>query len=241
MPSYARTYIQLVNQVRREGYATEKIIFVTKAYKLTVALYTGQFERAGNMGLTHGVGAASILCSLHAPAELVAAALLHNVYRNGDFGDGRKGFSDSRGRLIRNSLGEKVEHYLYGYVLVRQKYRSVPGFLTACSNDLGAFSDNDRELCLLALAEQLDHHLDLARIYARRDVRSCRNYIRRNGDVMVELADKLGFPGLAAELARTFRETVSAEVPQELLSQVGFDGRSVFAPKSYRRRLFGLF
>ena len=85
------------------------------------------------------------------------------------------------------------------------------------------------------MADQVDHHLNYNRIYHQRDINKIREYINRYGDIMVEMAEKLGFPALAAELRRVFNETFTADIPQELLDHFSLTGHSTIVPKSYRQ------
>jgi hypothetical protein len=54
---------------------------------------------------------------------------------------------------------------------------------------------------------------------------------------MIEMAEYLGFPALAAELARVFKETVLAEILVELLNEICRSRHLFIAHKFYRRRL----
>src|SRR5437867_665839 len=102
---YAQTNIQLFNQLQREGYSNAELSLIRDAYELAMHLFTGFFIASGRTQIAHVVGAASILGSLHTPAEVVAAGLIHNVYETGDFGDGRRGISDARRQQIRQTIG----------------------------------------------------------------------------------------------------------------------------------------
>src|SRR6266496_2989813 len=109
---YAQTNIQLLDQLRREGYAKAELTLIRNAYELARELYSGYFIFLGRTQIAHVVGTASILGSVHAPAELVAAGILHNVYDTGDFGDGRGGVSDARREQVRRAVGATVEEYV---------------------------------------------------------------------------------------------------------------------------------
>ena len=54
---------------------------------------------------------------------------------------------------------------------------------------------------------------------------------------MVEMAQKLDLPSLAAEIEKTFKETIKAEVPLELQNKNYRTGVIFIAPESYSRRL----
>ena len=233
MHPYAKTNVQLINQLRREAYSNEETALVIRAYELAIYLFTGLYQRSGQTQISHGVGTASNLASLHAPAELVAAGLLHNVYGVGDFGDGRKAAStDSRRKLVRDTVDSKVEAYLYRFPELRGKFLT----LLTSPDTIKTLNDSDRKVLLIILADQLDLHLDYSRIYQLRDIGRAINYINLHGNAMVETAEKFGFPALADALRRVFKETISAEIPQVLLNQFSFAHNRIIAPKSYRKR-----
>ena len=70
MHSYARTNIQLFNQLRQEGYSNTDLRSVRDAYELAMVLFTGRFQPSGRPFVTHVVGTASILASLRLPAPV---------------------------------------------------------------------------------------------------------------------------------------------------------------------------
>ncbi|MEJ2615278.1 MAG: hypothetical protein P8Z35_09975, partial [Ignavibacteriaceae bacterium] len=76
MHSYAQTAVCLYNQLREDNYSNREIELVEKTYKLSRLLFSGRFQPSGKDFLSHCVGTASILASVHLPAELVAAGLI---------------------------------------------------------------------------------------------------------------------------------------------------------------------
>jgi (p)ppGpp synthase/HD superfamily hydrolase len=230
--SYAQTNIELINQLLHYGYSNEEIIIVIKTYDLAILLFTGQFQSSGRTQIAHGIGTASILASLHLPIELVAAGVIHNVYDVGDFGDGKVGAIESRRGYVRNFIGSKVEEYLFKFNTFREKFQ----ILSSIQENVNSLSEIDRHTVLLILADMLDHHSDRNRIYNLRDTKRIKDFINHNGDIMIELAKKLGFQNLASELSRAFKETLSAKIPGELLEQFTLNRHSTIAPKSYRLR-----
>jgi hypothetical protein len=209
---YAQTNTQLFGQLRREHYSVGDQRLVLAAYDLATELFTGYFTGTGRTQIAHVVGTASILCSLHAPAALVAAALVHNVYATGDFGDGRRGVSPARRRQIRDAVGAHVEEYAY-------RFPTLNGAALPAVSD--ALAPLDREILLIIVADWLEHRLNA-------------EYPRRQGLGMADCAEHLGFPALAAEI----RHAVSA--PDELDVDLARERRrpsGTVAPRSYRRKL----
>src|ERR1039458_7992320 len=122
----AQTNVQLYNQLREKGLPLDDLIVVHRAYELLTTLYPGYFQADGKPFVAHGVGVASILAELDQPTEIVAAGLLHNVYGNGDFGDGRAGGATGfRRRLVRQAVGERIEHLVAQFNGVRIRPRAI--------------------------------------------------------------------------------------------------------------------
>ncbi|MGH7834256.1 MAG: hypothetical protein ACREQK_11470, partial [Candidatus Binatia bacterium] len=91
----------------------------------------------------------------------------------------------------------------------------------------------DRDVLLIRLANELDDLCDLGVLYCLK-ADSKRHYYLRFGPMLVEMAEKLGFPALAAELTRALAETAAAEIFAEIRSRK--PGVVLVAPRSYCRR-----
>jgi guanosine-3',5'-bis(diphosphate) 3'-pyrophosphohydrolase len=230
MRSYAQTNLQLLNQLQREGYSNTELGLICKAYELALHLYAGLYRASGKSALTHGVGTASILGSLHLPADVVAAGLIHNVYGAGDFGDGCQEISEAKRKQVRQAVGRTVEECVYRFPILRPN-------LLAIGERLDALGPIDRHVVLLHLAETLEKHLEFDILYDG-DVKRRREEITQNGLHLVAMTEKLGFPTLAAELEEALRETASTEIPEQLRRLTGWNSSFRIAPRSYRRRLW---
>jgi (p)ppGpp synthase/HD superfamily hydrolase len=206
---YSHTNIQLFDQLIRQGYSTKEIGTVLYSYELSVHLFTGRFQPSGNVFISHTVRTASILAGLQAPAEVIAAGLIHSVYWTGDFGDAGTGISDSKRNLIRQAVGEAVEEYVYRYCVLPWNIQSIP-ILRNRIDELGL---DERNVILMKLANDLEHHLDGELLYYGYKE---RQRLIQQGDIMVDLAQKLGFPKLADDLSRVVKKSASAEVPEEI-------------------------
>lgn len=234
---YAQTKIQLFNQLINDGYSSTELVCIHNAYKLSVRLFTGRFQSSGKDFIAHGVGAASILSSLRLPAEVVAAGLIHNIYMNGDFGYRQVGISDAKRKYIKKALGEKVEEYVYRFNKFHDS-RWNPSTIRAICDDLEALGPIERNTILLHLADVLERHLDLEVLYDENiEGQRLIEFINQNGHILVEMAQKLGFPTLAADLKKAFKETISAEIPVEFHNKSVRSYSFVIPPKSYSKRL----
>jgi (p)ppGpp synthase/HD superfamily hydrolase len=134
--SYAQTISQLYRQLQQNGYSVTDMCRIRDAYELAVELFSGYFQSSGKLLIAHVVGTASILASLRLPVEVVAAGLLHNVYWNGDFGDGRRGITEARREQVRGVVGKEVEQYLARFATLRL----TPQTVTATRDELVGLS-----------------------------------------------------------------------------------------------------
>jgi (p)ppGpp synthase/HD superfamily hydrolase len=226
---HVQTNVQLFVQLQRQGYSTEELSLVRDAYGLAVQLFTGLHRPSGKTFMDHVVGTASILVALHQSGSLIAAALIHAAYEHGDFGSGTKGISERKRQQVRQALGEQVEAYVAQYTALRWNSRTIQPVY----DRFHSLAPMDRDVLLIRLANELDDLRDLGVLYCLQAESKRRRYLRF-GPTLVEMAEKLGFPALAAELTRALAETASAEIFAELRSRK--PGVVLFAPRSYCRR-----
>ncbi|MBD1841394.1 hypothetical protein H6F78_12135 [Coleofasciculus sp. FACHB-64] len=231
MHSFAQTNIQLFNQLRAEGYSSNDINRIRDAYQLTMQLFTGAFRASGKTFIAHLVSTASILVSLHVPAKIVATGLLHATYTHGDFGNGKKGISNAKREQVKRVVGKEIEEYLARYATLSWNKKTIP----AIFHRIDTLDPLDRDILLVRLANELEEYLDFGIVYCG-DFKH-QQYINYDGHLIVEMAEKLGFPNLATQLTEAFKETASAEIPRELCNTNAQDVSFRLAPKSYQKRL----
>lgn len=231
MIRYAQTNIQLFNQLPSDGYRGAQLRLIADAYFLATRLFTTRCEPSGKCFIAHVVGTASILSAQQAAAELVAAGLLHNVYRNGDFGDYRRGATPARRARIRNTVGETAEQYLYGFAT---RHWNAAG-LRETNEQLPSLQELDRRVVLLYLADQLEKQLGLEILY-RRDYQQWRVHYQEVGPLLVDMARQLGHTRLADQLQEALRATLSATVPAVLRSSDSRRFSSLCIPASCRSK-----
>ncbi len=230
MYSFAQTNIQLFDRLSRQGYSETELSCIRKAYELTMSLFTGFFRGDGKTFIAHLVGTASILASVNAPVEVVAAGLLHAAYMQGDFGDGKKGISNSKREQVRRTVGKDVEEYIAKYTELKWNEESI----SAIAQNLNTLTPSDRHVVLMRLANELEDHLDLGILYCAHFEKELR-FVKSSGDLMIKIARELGCGSLAAELTRVFAEVTSANIPAGLRSSQSYSFQ--LPPKSYQKRL----
>jgi len=229
--SYAQTILQLYNQLQTGDYSPAEMTLVRNAYDFAMRRFAGRFQPSGKSFIAHVVGTASILASIRAPAEVVAAGLLHNIYVNGDFGDGTSGFNKAKQRALRRISGGAVERYVVAFMALRWSSQDIAA-INDGSVKLGRF---EREVVLIKLADELEHLLDLDVLYYNPAI---SKLFVESAASSVEAAKKLGFPALAADLANTVRLIASSDSPPGLCCHRDRNFAFVIVPKSYRSIFF---
>jgi (p)ppGpp synthase/HD superfamily hydrolase len=238
MHAYAQTNVQLFNQLRSEGYSKKDRERVREAYEFAMRLFTGLFLPSGKTFIDHLVGTASILASLHVPIEVVIASLIHAAYLHGDFGGARKGISEVKRKQVRDAVGEEVEGYVARYDRTPLNWETI----AMLRDTLAELSPIDRNVLLMCLANELEHNLDLGGLYyvrSEKEQKWHQQHIERFAPIMVDMAGKLGFPSLSAEMARVFNNIILAQVPVEPRIRSNHRVAYRIVLKSYRER-FGV-
>ena len=226
MYHYAQTYPQLFNQLLELDYSNSDLSLIRDAYELAMALFTSRFQPSGKVFMAHVVATASILASLRLPSSVVAAGLLHNAYRAGDFGDERYNVTIKKREEIRRLLGPEGEEYVARFATLNwaKLRRQNPDRLDAI----------DRKVTLILIADYLEHLLDLDVLYYEerergRYLRDCR--------FAAETAQGLGLTSLAVELAEGIHQCETAQIPIGLPVERITNTAFVVAPASQRKRL----
>ena len=230
--SCAHTSLQFFRQLQRDGYSGDGLLLIDKALILASKLFACRFQYTGVPFMVHVIGAASILSALRASPHLVAAALIHNAYGNGDFGNARAGATDWKRGEIRRVLGWQVEHYVYEFSVFLRLGR---GTFANLPSSIDGLSMTERGVLLLRLADLTEHYRDLGQVYGGRQRTACE-MIEKFGAIWIHLAGELAGPTFASQLNRLFEETKAAELPLALCGLTGEKGSFSLLPQHYRRR-----
>lgn len=218
MEPIARTNVQLLNQLIRQGRDETTLKRVYDAYDLAVDLYSGYFHGDGKPFVSHGIAVASMLACLNQPDDLVVAAVVHNIYSNGDFGDGEKNIvTPSRQGRVRAVVGRRVDDLLIRFRKLRLR-RSLDTVLAG----FDALSEDDRMGVLMDIADHSEKFLDGALAYYG-DCSWILEFDVPNMPKMVELAERLGYPQLGRMYADAVREQLDwmEKVPSFLRTKNG--------------------
>jgi (p)ppGpp synthase/HD superfamily hydrolase len=203
---------------------------VARCYELSMTLFPGTYRASGKPFLAHLVGTAGIVAALRARAPVVAAGLLHATYTHGEFGNGWLGVSDAKRTRVRATVGPEIEDLVARYTAFRWARATIP----AIRAQVDAMTALERDVLLIRLANELEDHLDLGILYSGDAPRRLR-FMREDLPAAVEMARRLGHPGLAESLAAAFDQIERAAISPALRRSEGESFRLPFA--SHRPRL----
>jgi Domain of unknown function (DUF6817) len=233
MELVAQTNLQLYNQLRAQGYGEEELLVVHRAYEFLITIYPGYYQADGKPFVAHTVGVASILAHLHLPTEFIAAGLLHNIYGNGDFGDGRRSVATARRRrIVRKAVGDRIEVLIERFPRCRIRSKRTPDILSC----IDQFDEIDKKLIVMDLVDYLEKYIDLGACYWGNS-QSLVDIVAQHGETLMAIADRLGYPQLAAMLNEAFAHARAAQIPSSLRASNGWKGMDLVVPRSCRRRL----
>lgn len=233
MEPIAQTNLQLYNQLRRQGRSPDELALVRRCYQLAVSLYSGNFQADGKPFVAHVTGVASIVGQLGLPAVIVGAACIHNVYGNGEFGDGRSHVATSRRRrIVREAVGPVVEECIYRFRSLRLNEKSILDI----SRRLDKLDTRDKNLIVMELGDILEKHADFGVLYYG-DNRWVTDFAGEHGNALIEIAGRLGHPQLGAALREAFAATATESIPQVLRSEGELKYMELVVPRSCRVRV----
>ncbi|MEN8132384.1 MAG: hypothetical protein ABFS45_19840 [Pseudomonadota bacterium] len=192
-----------MNQLLRQGRSENALKRVYDAYDLAVDLYSGYFQADGKPFVGHVIAVASTLAYLGLPDDLVVAAMVHNIYESGDFGDGEKNVvTPVRQARVRAVVGERVDGLLIRFHELRLSRQ-----LDRVLQEFDALSEDDRLVLLMDLADHYEKVLDGALAYYG-DCSWLIDFNARNLPKLVDLADRLGHP----RLGRMFTDAMQRQL-----------------------------
>jgi len=229
MIGYAQTNIQLYNQLRELGYPPRDLERIHRAHALAMRLFTGAYRGSGRPFLAHLVGTASVLAWLRTPIAVVAGGLLHSAYSHGEFGNFWRGMTDDKRRRVREAVGAEAEELVAGYTRLPWTAATVASLASLA----GSLTEPERAVLLVRLANEVDDHQDQNLLYVTAAGHR-REFIWTTLHRCPGIAERLGYPALAGELTRVFKETMTGEAPVAL--QGPGDDSFVVAPASHTWR-----
>jgi hypothetical protein len=223
----AQTNLQLYNQLIARSWRVEDLARVKGAYDLAARLFSGRYRCSGKPFVDHLVGTASVVADLGERVDMVAAALLHAAYEQGDFGGGRAGRPEARRAAVARAVGSGAEALVFAYGTTPWTTDT----LARRRTDADTLDAIERDVIVLRLANEADEHIDLGTRYCDRG-----GFALYDEDAVAEmalLAERIGVPALAVRLRAIADAERGITVPVPLRSSAS--GSEVIVPRSARR------
>jgi hypothetical protein len=232
MERIAQTNLQLYEQIRAQGRPAGDLALIRRCYELSVTLYSGRFQGDGKPFVAHTIGVASIMAQHGGSSVVVGAACIHNVYGNGDFGDGEwETASPHRRRFVSDAVGEEVEDAIYRFRSLRLNSDTIERIVSG----LDRLDARERELLAMDLADHLEKYADRGVLYFG-DGSWIESITDKHGATMIDIANRLGYPALAVALADAFEDARSQSIPPELRPDPRHTAIELVMPLSCVRR-----
>jgi (p)ppGpp synthase/HD superfamily hydrolase len=229
---FAQTNLQLFSQMHELEYSEEDIQLIYSSYALAIQLMTGQYRASYKPFTAHLVGTASILAWLGAPAVLISAGLLHAIYESGDFGDSfPPGSHPTRRAAIEAILGSEVEGAVAQYYAYPWNVNSIRSSIQRAH----ALEQWETDVVTIRLSNELEDLLDYGLAYCGKSRRNQEIYRDSHFDLVVQLADTIGYPELARALESTFAATISIGFPRRLRGNNPLEQSFSTVPRSYKK------
>ncbi len=222
---YAQTFPQLAAQLRAQGYTADDERLVAQTYELASEVFSGRFEQNGKVFLGHVVGTASLLASRRADTDTVAAALIHNIYRNGQFGRLRRGPVGRNRHSVAERTSRSCEEVVFGFYQF--------GFRAPEVNirELSNLPWNARKALLVLLADQCEKLIDGEVLY-HSDANVRLRRLGKRMPLFEQMALGVGVPDLYDELAELLNSCENASVPDGFRSRSARRWSQVVTPAS---------
>lgn len=234
MPACAQTFPQLLLQLHDGGCDGDRLRRVTDANLFAMQLYSGLFAGSGKSTLAHEIGTASLMLRHGGSFDLILAAMVHGAYLVGDWGQYRLRITASKRQALRSVVGPRAELYVYEFT--RQAWDAES--IAVLARRAGELAEVERDVIFLRLVEELERLLDYGAIICFRHAEPMKAWLRQCRNDLCEMAEKVGCPVLATELAAAIDSTLAAELPAEIMG-LAFPGPIAFrtVPRSYRKRV----
>ena len=183
----------------------ESLSLVQRAYRVAERAHSGQTRRSGDPYITHPVSVATILAELGSPAEVIAAALLHDTVEDTDYSL----------EMLREEFGEviavmvdgvtKLDKVTYGEAAQAETVRKM---IVAMSRDV--------RVLLIKLADRLHN----ARTWKYVPASSAERKAKETLEIYAPLAHRLGLNTMKWELEDRSFQVLYPKVYEEIVALV---------------------
>ncbi len=234
MQPIVRNNLQLYSELCRQNRSDTELRTIKAAYDLGTQLYSGYCQADGRPFISHTIGVAGLLAQMGMPAEIIAVGLLHNVYGNGDFGDGRAHVvTEFRKQIVAAAVGPRIALLLHRFRSCRVTTKSVDDI----EAKLDGLDETDRHLVLVDLADYCEKYVDLGVLYFG-DSTWITEEVEVMGARLIQLARRLEQPELAELMASLFQAVEQhPAIPAAILPPIEHRYPYLVLPLSAKMRL----
>jgi len=199
------TAIDGVLETFHRMYPKSKTLLIEQAYGVAQEAHQGQERKSGEPYITHPIAVAQIIADLGLPDSVIAAALLHDVVEDTEFGLER----------IRDEFGDEVAMIVDGVTkLDKVKYgdaaqaETVRKMVVAMAKDI--------RVLLLKLCDRLHN----ARTWEFVTPESARRKAQETLEIYAPLAHRMGLNAIKWELEDLSFKTLYPKIYQEIVDVV---------------------
>ena len=227
-----QTNLQLYRAMIGAGASHEALTLVRAAYDLARQQFAGCYRPSHKPFICHLVGAAGALALWEQPPHVIAAGLLHSTYLFGNFGDGSRGITAAKRKVIAGRVGADAEALVATYAAC--DWASLDDCLRALR--AGACP---REVLLLKLADIADECCDAGAQYAPvKPLEFSLPHDARARQRAADLVGELAGPRARSQFAAILEDCASSAAPAPLLTaDRSFHEIRTAASPSPRRRI----
>ena len=231
---YAQTIVQLYRQLLDQGFGESDLLRVRTAYEFAARLHSARFRASGRTFTAHLVGTASLLSQLTTDLDIILTGLLHAVYDQGDFGDGRRVMTERKRAVVRRVTGESVESRIAAF----SELGWGPGLADQLVDQFDGLSETARDAVRVRLVNELDDFIESDVLYSA-DYAFRIEQLAHDCEAMSELARRLDHPALAQAVREVTEAARCTQIPDSIRSSESYCFDIV--PPSYVRRPIAAF
>ncbi|MBK8161635.1 MAG: hypothetical protein IPK65_00335 [Gammaproteobacteria bacterium] len=209
MNVYALTFPQLVRQAMEMQLGNDAIARMRVTYDLAEHMADGLYRSQGCPFINHLVRTSSIVLAHGGGLQPSLAAMLHSAYMLDCFHNSRRrAFRPGDRAQLSAAVGIEVEEIVSEYHRLGWGKREI---IATHLEQLPSYNPVVKSVLLIRLANELEDYLDLAVQYRPRY--SYRNRIDAFGGLCIDLAERLGMPGLGLALREAYDLTLMQRIP----------------------------
>jgi hypothetical protein len=208
-----QTFLDLYRELQAGAYAKTDRELVFHAYELAARLFAGSYRPTYKPFVCHLVGTASVLARAGERSAVIAAAILHSAYSLGVFGDGTRGVTAPKRRVIAGCVGAEVEELVHQYTIADW---------TRFETDEGASPTQgmERDLWAIKLADLFDDiHDNTMKVVPDKGMVMHTAHGTTARARLVERARQMFGPAMAAEFDVLFDKVAQEEIDDLLVNE----------------------